>query len=783
MSDYPQPDPTPPPLPVFNTVNWPQVVAEGGGGPQGFQGDEGAPATFPANIDFEDPIAIGTSAGENNHQLGAIAIGVNAGFESQSSNAIALGTFAATDYQSPNAIAIGSVSGQYNQGDSAVAIGNSTGQYYQSQNGIAIGSNCGSTGQGSEGISIGFFAGYDTQGTNAIAVGTYAGYLNQGDNAIAIGHQASGQFTPQVANSIILNASGVNVDATESSLYVSPIREGPTGATGYALMYDTTTKEMMYTTTALVGAQGFQGFDGVNGVQGLQGDAGTLGPTGATGDWSLVDQQTFTLFTTGYPNYGNSGMWRGATGVPSGWRCAVVSASGKYMISSAQSGANFISRDYGQTWTSYAGGNGWSSSMALSASGQHQLICGNYSNGFRVSNDYGTTFTTRLSGTGVFSCCMSASGDTMYGVNQNASVYYKSTDFGTTWTTITPGNSNNTWRIACSSNGKILILGGTPNSFISFDGGNTFTVTTGEGFSNVSMNATGQYIFRSGYGLNSYISKDYGQTWTFVGNWPYCVWSASGQYSVLMNSSQLHISSDYGFNYQLSLTGSFNNFTDGLTSGVSMSANAQYILTGTPPSGAVPMLYEQEQPMGPTGPAGLAGTQGFQGIEGAGGASVTFNHYYNYATSLTSSGIIYNDTIGATVNTNCVRYTLNGQYQGDAGNGDTFQMVISDSTGTMTTSDIYSMVNSGTYNVPYQIVATVGNNPTTSNVYYLNVVLQIGGEWNASSPPVQNCLVGSINVGPTIPFGRSIIGNSFRVGFNFGSGGTVYLLSALKELF
>lgn len=47
MSDYPEPDPIPPPLPVFNPINWPQldtdvVVGGGGAGTQGFQGIVGA---------------------------------------------------------------------------------------------------------------------------------------------------------------------------------------------------------------------------------------------------------------------------------------------------------------------------------------------------------------------------------------------------------------------------------------------------------------------------------------------------------------------------------------------------------------------------------------------------------------------------------------------------------------------------------------------------------------------------------------------------------------------
>lgn len=41
MSDYPEPDPTPPPLPVFNPINFPQIETGGGGGVAGAQGPTG----------------------------------------------------------------------------------------------------------------------------------------------------------------------------------------------------------------------------------------------------------------------------------------------------------------------------------------------------------------------------------------------------------------------------------------------------------------------------------------------------------------------------------------------------------------------------------------------------------------------------------------------------------------------------------------------------------------------------------------------------------------------
>ena len=76
---------------------------------------------------------------------------------------------------------------------------------------------------------MGYATGYSNQGTNAVAIGAYAGYSNQ------------------PANSIVINASGVILNPGHSGFYVSPI--GSTSSTGTALIYDTTTKEIKYSTS------------------------------------------------------------------------------------------------------------------------------------------------------------------------------------------------------------------------------------------------------------------------------------------------------------------------------------------------------------------------------------------------------------------------------------------------------------------------------------------------------------------------------------------------------
>jgi hypothetical protein len=159
---------------------------------------------------------------------------------------IALGENAGNIAQGAQAVAIGSDAGNGLQGGTAVAVGSSAGRISQGIAASALGFGAGETSQGDGAIAIGAAAGATSQGINAVAVGSGAGNTSQGTNAIAIGPVA-GQ-TSQPANTIILNATGVPVNgvaAQTNSFYVDPIR---TTANGTPLMYNSTTKEITYST-------------------------------------------------------------------------------------------------------------------------------------------------------------------------------------------------------------------------------------------------------------------------------------------------------------------------------------------------------------------------------------------------------------------------------------------------------------------------------------------------------------------------------------------------------
>lgn len=142
-------------------------------------------------------------------------------------------------------IALGLFAGTTNQGSFSVAVGRSAGQNDQGIRAVAIGQNAGASTQGGNGVAIGYSAGATGQGISAIAIGASAGETNQGATSIAIGSGAGS--LNQSANSIVLNASGSTLSGAAAGFYVDPIRS--TTGSARPVVYDTTTKELFYTST------------------------------------------------------------------------------------------------------------------------------------------------------------------------------------------------------------------------------------------------------------------------------------------------------------------------------------------------------------------------------------------------------------------------------------------------------------------------------------------------------------------------------------------------------
>ena len=151
------------------------------------------------------------------------------------------GTGGATDWAN-----IGNITGA--NGPQQIAIGQDAGAGQGAQ-AVAVGTLAGYVSQGDVAIAIGSAAGSGGQGLRAVAIGQQAGYQNQGAYSIAMGYNAG--KTSQAANTIIFNATGVELDgvaAQTDSFYVAPIRNDVGNVSNIAF-YNTLTYEVTYANT------------------------------------------------------------------------------------------------------------------------------------------------------------------------------------------------------------------------------------------------------------------------------------------------------------------------------------------------------------------------------------------------------------------------------------------------------------------------------------------------------------------------------------------------------
>lgn len=210
--------------------------------------------------------AIGYQAGATGQGASSVAIGDSACLAGQGASCVAIGQNAAnTGIQGVGAIAIGYGAGAgitSAQDASAIAIGRDAARQVQGTYSIAIGDSAGLR-QGFSAVAVGFQAGGSgTQSVNAVAVGENAGFVSQGARAVAVGKDAGrGTISAQgadsvaigalagrsvaVANSVILNGSGVDLPAAVAGFFVNPIRNV---SQTEALFYNTATREITYST-------------------------------------------------------------------------------------------------------------------------------------------------------------------------------------------------------------------------------------------------------------------------------------------------------------------------------------------------------------------------------------------------------------------------------------------------------------------------------------------------------------------------------------------------------
>jgi len=195
-------------------------------------------------------VAIGDSAGYNTQGLNAVAIGYSAGNITQGNYSIAVGDNAGQTNQGTYSASLGHYAGNSGQGTQAVAIGDHAASLNQGAYAIAVGANAGGNGsaQGTGAIAVGYNSGWGAN-NYSVALGFQAGAADDyalGNYAIAIGYKAG--FASGSDNSIVLNASGSALNATQSGLYINPIRYAATQDTvdDGIVFFNQTTKEVRY---------------------------------------------------------------------------------------------------------------------------------------------------------------------------------------------------------------------------------------------------------------------------------------------------------------------------------------------------------------------------------------------------------------------------------------------------------------------------------------------------------------------------------------------------------
>ena len=185
------------------------------------------------------------------------------------------------------------------------------------------------------------------------------------------------------------------------------------------------------------------------------------------------------------------------------WVSCALSSNGNYQaICGKNSGALYISSDYGVSWTNVQSGEWYSVSM--SATGQYITAVSQYDNVY-VSNDYGKTFSGNINNTRAWaSCCMNATGQYQLALaNDGTTTYYiyYSKNYGVTWSqpSYFPLYSSALWS-SCAMNptGNIWIVSKTDGTYIIglLYGGTFIQTSSGGGTNSIlsSINFSGSYL-------------------------------------------------------------------------------------------------------------------------------------------------------------------------------------------------------------------------------------------------------------------------------------------------
>jgi hypothetical protein len=252
-------------------------------------------------------------------------------------------------------------------------------------------------------------------------------------------------------------------------------------------------------------------------------------------------------------NYGNNFTSRESI---RDWTSIACSSSGSYMFAAVFSGFLYSSANFGQTWLERGTSQQWTS-IYTSASGEISYATTN-GNEIYKSSDFGETWTSLGASPSLVwsSICCSSEGLLVYACAEGGQPIYKSTDAGTSWNPV--GYVNNWLSIRCSTTGQYCIAGSNSGIFedsaklsISSDFGETWTpvespagIESAQWFS-VGMSANGATVAASSASNGLVISQDFGVTWqqygaTYTPQWGPLALSADGLFlAVAANFSEV----------------------------------------------------------------------------------------------------------------------------------------------------------------------------------------------------------------------------------------------------
>ena len=206
------------------------------------------------------------------------------------------------------------------------------------------------------------------------------------------------------------------------------------------------------------------------------------------------------------------------------------SSDGKYFYGNV--GVGYKSTDYGATWTTWTINSNYYY-IICDASGKN--VYAQTDNHIGYSHDYGntwsTTSTTNLPNYNRINILyVSKSGQYVYASTSRANIIYKSSDYGQSYNVINnilvppDGDGESYYDMAISGDGQTIYVLFYWRLVISTDGGNTWSIVNGLPdnsnwrvtgyYLNISCDSTGQYLYANHTGSITYISSNYGATWT-----------------------------------------------------------------------------------------------------------------------------------------------------------------------------------------------------------------------------------------------------------------------------